>query len=83
MPMSVRQFGICYFPAPKCANTAIKHALHGVANNGESYVGELQPDGTRANIHRKYRTPLFENIEEVMTEDERALMKSTPGYQMG
>ncbi|ODR98519.1 hypothetical protein AUC68_08840 [Methyloceanibacter methanicus] len=31
---------------------------------------------------RYLSTPLFENIEEVMTEDERALMKSTPGYQM-
>lgn len=31
---------------------------------------------------RYLSTPLFENIEEVMTEEEIALMKSTPGYQM-
>ncbi len=31
---------------------------------------------------RYLSTPLFENIEDVMTEDEIALMKSTPGYQM-
>jgi cysteine synthase len=31
---------------------------------------------------RYLSTPLFESIEEVMTEDEIALMKSTPGYQM-
>ncbi|KUO57223.1 MAG: cysteine synthase [Alphaproteobacteria bacterium BRH_c36] len=31
---------------------------------------------------RYLSTPLFENIEEVMTDEEIALMKSTPGYQM-
>ncbi|MBU1212103.1 MAG: pyridoxal-phosphate dependent enzyme [Alphaproteobacteria bacterium] len=31
---------------------------------------------------RYLSTPLFENVEEVMTEEEIALMKSTPGYQM-
>lgn len=31
---------------------------------------------------RYLSTPLFENIEEGMTEEEVALMKSTPGYQM-
>jgi cysteine synthase A len=31
---------------------------------------------------RYLSTPLFESIEEVMTADEIALMKSTPGYQM-
>ncbi|MBU2582617.1 MAG: cysteine synthase A [Alphaproteobacteria bacterium] len=31
---------------------------------------------------RYLSTPLFEGIEDVMTEEEIALMKSTPGYQM-
>lgn len=31
---------------------------------------------------RYLSTPLFENIEEVMTDEEIALMKNTPGYQM-
>ena len=31
---------------------------------------------------RYLSTPLFDGIEEVMTEDEVALMKSTPGNQM-
>jgi cysteine synthase A len=32
---------------------------------------------------RYLTTPLFEGVEAEMTEDEIALMKSTPGYQMG
>ncbi|SMO97167.1 cysteine synthase A [Thalassovita litoralis] len=32
---------------------------------------------------RYLSTPLFDGVEDVMTEDEIALMRSTPGYQMG
>jgi cysteine synthase len=32
---------------------------------------------------RYLSTPLFDGVEDVMTEDEIALMRTTPGYQMG
>ena len=44
----------------------------------ESVILAMLPDTGE----RYLSTPLFENIEEVMTDEEIALMKSTPGYQM-
>jgi cysteine synthase A len=56
---------------------AIAHQIAEQAEDGAVILCMLPDTG-----ERYLSTPLFENIEEVMTEDERALMMSTPGYQM-
>ncbi len=59
------------------ATFAVAHQIAEKAEDGAVILAMLPDTG-----ERYLSTPLFENIEEVMTEDERALMKSTPGYQM-
>lgn len=56
---------------------AVARQIAETAEDGAVILAMLPDTG-----ERYLSTPLFENIEEVMTEDERALMKSTPGYQM-
>ena len=59
------------------ATFAVAHEIAETAEDGAVILAMLPDTG-----ERYLSTPLFENIEEVMTEDERELMKSTPGYQM-
>jgi len=59
------------------ATFAVARQIAEQAEDGATILAMLPDTG-----ERYLSTPLFENIEEVMTEDERALMKSTPGYQM-
>lgn len=59
------------------ATFAVARQIAEQADDGSVILAMLPDTG-----ERYLSTPLFETIEEVMTEDERALMKSTPGYQM-
>ena len=60
------------------ATFAVARQIAEQAEDGAVILAMLPDTG-----ERYLSTPLFENIEEVMTEDERALMNSTPGYRMG
>lgn len=59
------------------ATVAIAMQIAEKAPEGSVILAMLPDTG-----ERYLSTPLFENIEDVMTKDEIALMKSTPGYQM-
>lgn len=61
MAITVWRYGLCYFPAPKTANTTIKHALHEV-KTGQSFQSEMMPDGSRKHIHNVYKTPKFSSV---------------------
>lgn len=62
MPVALWKHGLCYFPAPKVANTSIKHALH-LVRTGEPFVNHPGPDGRMRHIHHAYGTPLFDKVE--------------------
>jgi hypothetical protein len=62
MAIPVWRFGICYYPAPKVANTSLKHVMHRL-RTGAGFVGEEKPDGGRTHIHQAYGTPLFSKVE--------------------
>lgn len=59
MAIPVWKFGICYFPAPKVANTSLKHALHEI-RTGAPFQGEMDESlGRKRHIHDQYKTPSF------------------------
>tara|TARA_R110000796_G_scaffold18532_2_gene56149 strand:- start:17870 stop:19528 length:1659 start_codon:yes stop_codon:yes gene_type:complete len=63
MAVVLKDLGVCYFPAPKVANTSIKHLMYEV-EHGHSFVGEKdEVTGAVRHIHKEFSTPLFKELD--------------------
>lgn len=61
MAVPLWKYRICYYPAPKVANTSIKHALYQL-KTGKPYEREILPNANTKHIHMVYKTPVFTDV---------------------
>lgn len=68
MAIPLWRYGICYYPAPKVANTSVKHAMYWL-KEGRSFEAAKIPGGGFKHIHKVYKTPLFDEVDNASYEN--------------